>query len=108
MASLHDLSTGGRSEADQPVVLWIVLLALFEDELKTCLSPVLGISPISWPFSSFVKSLSALSTLESGPLGPTDLSGKKFPLQSSPQLVVPPLLEPCLVAKGLGDLIGEV
>jgi len=53
---LHDLSIGGRSEADQPVVLWIVLLAGFEDECKICLSPAsLGISPSLMAFQRWQK-----------------------------------------------------
>lgn len=79
---LHDLSTGGRSEAEQPVVLWIVLLAPFEDERKIGLSSAFGDLPQSHGLSkmtesSFMKTLSALSNLQCSPPGPMDLSGKQ-------------------------------
>lgn len=100
---LHNPSTGGRHKADQSVVLLLVLLALYEDEHKICLSPVFGISPVSWPLNDR-KQLCEDSVSHWHPWmqGPMDLPGKQSCFNPLPQLVVPPLLKVCLVAKGLG------
>ena len=74
----HHLSRDG-GEADQPVVPWVLLLALFEDWSDIGLSPVSGTSPVLQELSKMMESGSAMMSSSSlSTRGPMDLWGSRL------------------------------